>query len=76
MIRSPHEAKLSSILVLPPREQFLFFEVFTLPARSSIALEPMTCNVDAFHNREGLVELAAGESWEVQFRLVHSLEPA
>lgn len=57
------------------RKSFPFFQVFTPPMRTSIAIEPMTCNVDAFHNREGLVELGAGESWEGQFRLVHSSEP-
>lgn len=57
-----------------PRDQFPFFQVFTPPARTSIAIEPMTCNVDAFHNREGLAELAAGQTWEAQFRLIHSSE--
>lgn len=76
VVRASLRAAGHRLSVEAPREQFPFFQVFTPPARSSIALEPMTCNVDAFHNREGLVELAAGESWEVQFRLVHSPEPA
>jgi aldose 1-epimerase len=41
--------------------EFPFLQVFIPPARQSIALEPMTCNVDAFHNGEGLQKLAPGE---------------
>ena len=57
-----------------PRERFPFFQVFTPPARTSIAIEPMTCNVDAFHNREGLVELAPAQNWAAEFRIVHTVE--
>ena len=41
-----------------------FFQVFTPPHRESIALEPMSCNVNAFNNREGLVTLASGKVWK------------
>jgi aldose 1-epimerase len=34
-----------------------FVQVFTPPHRKSIAIEPMTCNVDAFNNQDGLVLL-------------------
>ena len=34
-----------------------FLQVFTPPQRNSIALEPMTCNIDAFNNGDGLVLL-------------------
>jgi aldose 1-epimerase len=57
-----------------PRKPFPFFQVFTPPARTSIAIEPMSCNVDAFHNGEGLVELAPGANWSGEFRIVHSKE--
>ncbi|MCW5922470.1 MAG: hypothetical protein KIS77_09005 [Saprospiraceae bacterium] len=43
---------------------FPFFQVFTPPHRESIALEPMSCNVDAFNNGEGLVALAPGKVWK------------
>lgn len=43
-----------------PRK-FNYLQVFTPPYGSSVALEPMTCNVDAFNNGEGLVRLAPGE---------------
>ena len=35
-----------------------FVQVFTPPDRRSIAIEPMTCNIDAFNNHDGLVRLA------------------
>lgn len=35
-----------------------FLQVFTPPHRQSIAIEPMTCNIDAFNNQDGLVLLA------------------
>ena len=44
--------------------QFPFFQVFTPPHRESIALEPMTCNVDAFNNGQGLVSLEPDREWK------------
>jgi aldose 1-epimerase len=41
--------------------KFNFLQVFTPPYRRSVALEPMTCNVDAFNNGEGLAAVAPGE---------------
>lgn len=41
-----------------------FFQVFTPPHRQSIALEPMSCNVDAFNNGEGLVALDPQKTWK------------
>ncbi|HMN88948.1 MAG TPA: hypothetical protein PKD70_06550 [Saprospiraceae bacterium] len=41
--------------------KFNFLQVFTPPHRQSIAIEPMTCNVDAFNNGEGLLVLAPGK---------------
>ncbi len=37
--------------------KFNFLQVFIPPHRTSIAIEPMTCNVDAFHNGMGLMVL-------------------
>jgi aldose 1-epimerase len=34
-----------------------FLQVFTPPHRQSVAIEPMTCNIDAFNNRDGLIVL-------------------
>lgn len=52
------------VKIFTPAKQFPFFQVFTPPHRESIALEPMTCNVDAFNNQQGLLTLHAGETWE------------
>ena len=49
------------------RELFPYFQVFTPPHRESIALEPMSCNINAFQNGEGLVSLPAGEDWTGAF---------
>ncbi|MEL6865915.1 MAG: hypothetical protein AAFP19_15930 [Bacteroidota bacterium] len=40
--------------------KFNYLQVFTPPARKSIALEPMTCNIDAFNNGDGLQRLEVG----------------
>lgn len=48
---------------------FPYFQVFTPPARDSIALEPMTCNINAFQNGDGLVTVPAGGDWTAAFRL-------
>ncbi len=38
-------------------EKFNFLQVYTPSHRSSIAIEPMTCNIDALNNRDGLILL-------------------
>jgi len=45
--------------------QFNYMQIFTHPDRNAIALEPMTCNVDAFNNGEGLAVLLPNEKLEV-----------
>ena len=42
--------------------KFNFLQVFTPPHRQSVAIEPMTCNIDAFNNGMGLIRLAPGAS--------------
>jgi len=51
--------------------KFNFVQVFTPPHRQSLAIEPMTCNIDAFNNGQGLITLAPGASTSarVQIRL-------
>lgn len=41
--------------------RFNFMQLFTPPYGTSLAIEPMTCNVDAFNNGEGLTRLEPGE---------------
>ncbi len=50
-----------------PAAQFPYFQVFTPPHRTSVAFEPMTCNINAFNNGDGLLHLEAGEVWEGTF---------
>lgn len=49
-----------------------FFQIFTPPARNCIAIEPMTCNIDAFNNKEGLVMLESGNRMGGKFGVVFS----
>ncbi|MFT5765257.1 MAG: aldose 1-epimerase [Saprospiraceae bacterium] len=44
--------------------KFNFLQIYTPPSRTCIAIEPMTCNIDAFNNRDGLLLLAPEESVE------------
>ena len=48
-------------------EPFPYFQIFTPNHRKSIAIEPMTCNVDAFNNKEGLIELEKGQAFVGRF---------
>lgn len=44
-----------------------YFQIYTPEHRQSIAIEPMSCNVDAFNNQEGLQVLASKEIFETNF---------
>jgi aldose 1-epimerase len=41
--------------------KFNYLQLFTPPYGTSLAIEPMTCNVDAFNNGDGLARLRAGQ---------------
>ena len=41
--------------------KFNYIQIFTPPHRKSIAIEPMTCNIDALNNGDGLITLHPGE---------------
>lgn len=47
--------------------KFPFLQIFTPPHRQSLAIEPMSCNIDAFNNGEGLLRLAPGQAAEASF---------
>ena len=57
-------------------EQYQYIQVFTHPQRDRIAVEPMTCNVNAFQNGEGLQVLQPGEVFQAKFgvKLISSLD--
>jgi aldose 1-epimerase len=40
---------------------FPYVQLFTPPHRTCLAIEPMTCNIDAFNNGEGLIRVESGE---------------
>jgi aldose 1-epimerase len=50
-------------------ESFGFIQVFTPGDRRSVAIEPMTGNIDALNNGEGLKVLEPNEVWELSFGL-------
>ena len=45
-------------------ESFPFFQLYTPDGRESIAVEPMSCNINALQNHEGLVHLAPNGTWQ------------
>ena len=49
--------------------KYSYLQLFTPPSRDSIAIEPMTCNIDAFNNRQGLVSLSPKQKIEAKFGL-------
>jgi aldose 1-epimerase len=63
------ESSSNGILLKAPVDQFPFFQVFTPPHHQSVALEPMTCNVDALNNGEGLIRLESGKEWSSEFSI-------
>lgn len=54
------------------QRKYNFIQLFTPPHRKSLAIEPMTCNVDAFNNGDGLIELVGGETTEAKFGLSYT----
>lgn len=53
-------------LLLWQDKHFGYLQAYTPDDRKSIALEPMTCSIDAFNTGEGLKFLASGEIWTVK----------
>lgn len=49
--------------------QFPFLVVFQPEGYTSVAIEPMTANTDAFNTGDGLIELAASDAFSGQIRL-------
>jgi aldose 1-epimerase len=47
--------------------KYNFLQVYTPPSRTSICFEPMSCNIDAFNNGDGLQWLAPGGTAEMTF---------
>ncbi|MGK9369956.1 aldose 1-epimerase [Melioribacter sp. Ez-97] len=49
------------------RAKYNYLVIYTPPDRRTIAIEPMTSNVNAFNNGEGLIILEPGRSFETAF---------
>ncbi len=47
--------------------KFDFLQLFTPPHRRSLAVEPMSCNINAFNNGEGLITLEPGADAYARF---------
>ncbi|MBC8184400.1 aldose 1-epimerase [candidate division KSB1 bacterium] len=45
-------------------KKYNFLQIYIPASRESIAIEPMTCNTDAFNNKDGLIVLEPGEVFE------------
>ncbi len=46
--------------------KFNYLQIYTPEDRMSIAFEPMTCNIDAFNNKNGLVVLAPRKKYKAR----------
>lgn len=49
--------------------KFNYLQLFTPPERKSIAIEPMSCNIDAFNNGDGLIVLFPRQTANARFGL-------
>ncbi len=47
--------------------KYNYIVIYTPPDRKSIAVEPLTSNIDCFNNREGLILLKSGEEYISDF---------
>lgn len=54
---------------------FNYLQICIPPDRQSIAIEPVSCGIDAFNTGEGVIHLSAGESFTAEFgvRLISQL---
>lgn len=50
--------------------RFPFVQLFTPPNRSALAIEPMSCNIDAFNNGQGLMRVLPGEQRAARFGVI------
>jgi len=53
--------------------KFNYLQVYTPPDRNAIAIEPMTCAIDAFNNQDGLILLKPGESIDGSYGVMLSV---
>jgi aldose 1-epimerase len=56
-----------TLLYWQDADQFPYIQLFTPPHRESLAIEPMSCNIDAFNNGDGVWNLKPGEAMAGRF---------
>jgi len=47
--------------------KYNYLQLYIPPLRESIAIEPMTCNVNAFNNQDGLIRLKSGQKFTAKY---------
>lgn len=57
----------STLNIWQEADVFPYFQVYTPDNRQSIAIEPMTCNIDAFNNKNSLWILKSKEERKMEF---------
>lgn len=69
------QSETTTLNIWQETKAFPYFQIYTPDSRESIAIEPMTCNVDAFNNGNGLWVLESGVEevmeFGVEFQIVH-----
>lgn len=61
------QSEANTLQVWQETTAFPYFQIYTPEHRQSIAIEPMTCNIDAFNNEEGLLILNSDEERQLEF---------
>ncbi|RKY52597.1 MAG: hypothetical protein DRP89_07440 [Candidatus Neomarinimicrobiota bacterium] len=47
--------------------KYNYLQIYIPPSRKSIAIEPMTCKINGFNNKEGLIVLPPNESFKASY---------
>ena len=47
--------------------KYNYLQIYIPPSRKSIAIEPMTCKINGFNNKEGLIVLQPNESFKASY---------
>ncbi|HOJ63478.1 MAG TPA: aldose 1-epimerase [Spirochaetota bacterium] len=50
-------------------DKLKYFQIYTPPNRNSIAIEPMSCNIDVFNNKDGLKILKENETLNISITI-------
>ena len=56
-------------ILFRPSDSLSYLQLFTPDGGETIAIEPMTCNVNAFNNQEGLLTLEPSDSYDCEVQI-------